>query len=354
MNDLINELKIDETLTKPVRKQKHKKYNRIIDSIPLVENYNMMADVLHLPTDKKGYKYLLVVVDLASSEFDIEPMKTEDSKETLKALKVMFRRKHISKPYASIRTDGGASFKKHFHKYLIDNIILHKTGLAGRHTQSSAVENLNRTLGRLFNGYMNSVESETNNTYREWTDIVSLVRDKLNKIRKKDRSKNNPVTDVKAVPNITQPSKLNVGDLVHRKLDKPQNALSHTLSSDVFREGDYRWTKLPNKITEILFYSGDVTYRYLLNGIKNASFTEDELMLATDQEKDEQSVIRKILDRRFFDKQNHYHVWFKGELKKNAGWYARKDLLKTVDKQFLIDFDKEFDKNKKTKKKKKK
>ena len=349
MNDLIKELNIDETLTKPVRKTVRKKYNRIIDSIPLVKNYNMMADVLHLPTNKNGYKYLLVVVDLASSEFDIEPMKTEDSKETLKALKVMFRRKHISKPYASIRTDGGASFKKDFHKYLVDNIILHKTGLAGRHTQSSAVENLNRTLGRLFNGYMNSIELETNNTYREWTDIVSLVRNKLNKIRKKDRSKNNPVTDVKAVPNITQPSKLNVGDLVHRKLDKPQNALSHTLSSDVFREGDYRWAKLPVKITEILFYPGDVTYRYLLNNIKNASFTENQLMLAKDQETGEQSVIRKILDRKFFDKEKHYLIWMHGELKKDAGWYARNELLKTVDKRFLINFDKEFDKKKKKK-----
>ena len=179
MNDLIKKLNIDETLTKPVRKPVRKQYNRIIDSIPLVKNYNMMADVLHLPTNKNGYKYLLVVVDLAG-EFDIEAMKTEDSKETLKALKVMFKRDHISKPYASIRTDGGASFKNDFHKYLVDNIILHKTGLAGRHTQSSAVENLNRTLGRLFNGYMNTMELETGNTYREWTEIVSLVRDELN------------------------------------------------------------------------------------------------------------------------------------------------------------------------------
>ena len=203
MNDLIKKLNIDETLTKPVRKQKHKKYNRIIDNIPLVKNYNMMADVLHLPTNKNGYKYLLVVVDLAGSEFDIEAMKKEDSKETLKALKVIFKRKHINKPYASIRTDGGASFKKEFHKYLVDNIILHKTGLAGRHTQSSTVESLNRTLGRFFNGYMNSIELKTGKIYREWTDIVKILRVDLNKIRKKDISHNNPATDVKAVPNIT-------------------------------------------------------------------------------------------------------------------------------------------------------
>ena len=37
-------------------------------------------------------------------------------------------------------------------------------------------------------------------------------------------------------------------------------------------------------------------------------------------------------------------VW---RVKKNAGWYGKTDLLKTVDKQFLIDFDKEFDKKKK-------
>ena len=139
---------------------------------------------------------------------------------------------------------------------------------------------------------------------------------------------------------------MNVGDLVHRKLNKPQNALNQTLNSDVFREGDYRWAKLPVKIREILFYGGPVTYRYLLNGIKNASFTGDELMLAKDQEKGEQAEIRKILDKRFFDGETHYRIWLYGELKKNAGWYAKSDVLKTVDKQFLIDFDKQKKKKK--------
>jgi hypothetical protein len=102
MQKLIEDYGIDETLTKPGKpgKQKRKKYNRIKDNIPLKEDYNMMMDVLHLPTDTNGFKYLLVVVDLASDEFDMEQMKEEDSEHTLKALNKIFARKFLDIPFA--------------------------------------------------------------------------------------------------------------------------------------------------------------------------------------------------------------------------------------------------------------
>jgi hypothetical protein len=196
---------------------------------------------------------------------------------------------------------------------------------------------------------MNKIELETRKVYREWTDIVSKLRVDLNKIRKKDLSNMDIMLDKKAVTNIMEPSELKVGDLVHRKLNKPKNALNDTLNSDVFREGDYRWDVIPVKINEVLYYAGDVTYRYMINGIKNASFTEDKLMLAEDQEEDEQVEIKKIIDRRFFNDEENYHIWMYGELRKDAGWYGREELLKTGNKKLLEDFDKEFDKKKKKK-----
>ena len=347
MNDLIKKYDIDETLTRPSKQTKKKRYNRIKDNIPLKEDYNFMADVLHLPKDKKGYQYLLVVVDLATDEFDMEPMKTENSDETLKAIKAIFQRNHLNKPYASIRTDGGASFKKGFAKYLYDESILHNVALAGRHKQMSAVESLNRTLGRFFNGYMNSIELKTGKIYREWTDIVDKLRIDMNKLRKKDVSNIDLATHKYPVPDTTKSKpKYNVGDFVYRKLDKPKNALNETINSDVFREGDFRFDPIPVKIKQILYYPGKVTYRYMLSGIKNASFTEDELMPAPDAE-EEQVEIKMILDKRFFDGEDHYQVWMYGELKKDAGWYAKSDLLKTVDKKLLDDFDKSIKKKKK-------
>ena len=43
---------------------------------------------------------------------------------------VLFTRDYIKKPYASLKKDGGTEFKGIFHKYLYDNDILHKAGLA--------------------------------------------------------------------------------------------------------------------------------------------------------------------------------------------------------------------------------
>ena len=106
------------------------------------EDYNFMADILYLPKDKNGYAFLLVVVDLATDDFDIEPIKAtlpkgskvvkRDSltaQSALDAMLRMFKRKFIKKkPYASIRTDGGSEFASVFDKYCYDNSILHRVG----------------------------------------------------------------------------------------------------------------------------------------------------------------------------------------------------------------------------------
>ena len=70
-----------------------------------------MADLLFLPQTDSGYRYLLVMVDLANDEFDIEEMRNKESATVLKAMKNIFRRGILKKPYASIRTDAGSEFK---------------------------------------------------------------------------------------------------------------------------------------------------------------------------------------------------------------------------------------------------
>ena len=224
MDKLLKDLGIDETYTKAPKLPK--KYNKVKDNIPLKEDYNFMADILMLPETEEGFKYLLVVVDLATDEFDIEPMKTKQPEEALKAIKTMFKRKFIDEPYASIRTDGGTEFQGVFAKWLYDENIMHKKALPDRHKQMANVERLNKDLGRLFNGYMNAMEEETGEEYRQWTDVLDKVRKDLNKIRKKDVSKNDPVTDEYPVPKFVEP-KYKVGDIVYHISEVPRNALGH-------------------------------------------------------------------------------------------------------------------------------
>eukprot|EP01033_Poteriospumella_lacustris_P024117 gene24117-gene19497 len=245
MKAILNKLNIDETFTKQ-RPIKQPVYNKIKNNIPLKEDYNFMADLLELPETKKKFKYLLTVVDLASDEFDIEPLKTKQPVEVLKAFKTMLKRKHINLPYASIRTDNGNEFKGSFNKYLTEEGILHKTNLPNRHKQMANVEALNKQLARLFNGYMNGKEKALGKTYREWTDIINIVRTDFNQYRKK--TYNNPLPESKFDLGEVGEAKFRLGDIVHYRLDWAENALGNKQPTPNFRVGDYRYSAVPKKI----------------------------------------------------------------------------------------------------------
>ena len=166
LKDVLNKLDIDETFTTKPRQLKDK--NRFINSVVPEKDYNYMADLLHLPTTKYGFKYLLVITDLATRNFDFEPMKTTKSEETVNAFKKIVKRKYLNLPEISLKTDGGSEFKGDFNKFLIKEKIAHITAYTGRHSQMAPVESLNKTLGRIFNGIMNTVEIKTGKTNREW------------------------------------------------------------------------------------------------------------------------------------------------------------------------------------------
>ena len=269
---ILDKLNIDETLTKPV--QKDKEFHHVKDNVKLVEDYNFSADLLFLPTTKEGYKYLLTVVDLATDEFDIEPLKDKEPKTVLSGLKAMYKRPYIKEPYASIRTDSGNEFKGVFQKYLYEESILHRVSLPARHSQTSNVESLNKQLGRLLNGYMNTKELQTGKQFKQWSEALPIVREELNNYRKKSKSF---LENYKSPPiNLSKDPKFNIGDLVYRLLDTPENALGEKQSGK-FRTGDYRYDRQPRKIEKIVCYAGKNPYRYMLNGLPNAAFTESQL-----------------------------------------------------------------------------
>ena len=278
MKAILKKFNINEKLTKPRLKQK--KFNEIQYNVPMIEDYNMMADLLHLPTTYEGYKYLLVVVDLATKEFDIQPMKDTNSKSTVNAIEKMFKRPYIKMPHSSIQVDGGAEFNKFFTQWCRSNDILLKRTIPYRHKQNSMVESLNRQLGRIFTGYMNAVERETGETYREWDDILDDVRKELNKFRKRKMPEN--VSDY-SYPFFDQTyiSRFKVGDYVHYKLDYPQDALGKKQPTPNFREGDYRYSHEPVKIVQVIQMNTEPYYRYMLEGIPNASYSEYDLLKTT-------------------------------------------------------------------------
>ena len=115
-------LKIDETFTKPIRKPT---FDSVKQNTYSKGGYNMMCDLLHLPTTKYRYRYLVVIVDLWSKNFDIEPIRNKTPEDVLKAMKKIMSREYIPDIKGSLRTDSGSEFKGIFHKWLYDENILH-------------------------------------------------------------------------------------------------------------------------------------------------------------------------------------------------------------------------------------
>jgi len=314
MNQIKQSLGIDDTYTKLYRRPtRADEMTKVKEQVPLVEGLNFMADILFLPTDAFGYSKLLVVVDIANDEFDIEKLKGETAEEVLSAFKKMIKRGIIEIPAASFTTDGGSSFKGPFHKYLYDNGIHHRVARVGRHHQLSNVDNLCRQLGDLFNGIMNAKEAETGKQSKAWTHAIDKVREGLNKYRRKRGVKlpkditqheypifDNTIPkikfkikttktkggdlqqDIEAHPTDEQTytqrkPKYKIGDLVNVLYSEPYAMTGKRQNTKEFRMGDLRLEKKKRKITKVLYFSGPVPFRYLVEGLDRASYTEQEI-----------------------------------------------------------------------------
>lgn len=353
MNELKKLLNISDKQQEATKIRKPKHFNKVKENTLLVEDKNFMADLLHLPTTKKGFKYLLVIVDIASDEFDFEPLKSKVPSELVDAIVEINKRNFIKIKMnngQSLRTDDGTEFKGQFEKFLYRSSILHRVARPNRHIQVANVESLNSTLGTLLNGYMNSKEEETGQPYREWTDKLVLIRTKLNEIRKKKlpdniftymyapwngyiKNKSKKKTTYKQIP-----SKYKVGDYVHVALETPENALGEKQSGN-FRNGDYRYTKEVHKILKVLYYNGPPYYRYIVNGFSNVSYQADELKPSQEAQQ-ETYIVKKIINKRTTNKKIEYLVWWKGYKKSEATWEPAKTLIEDGLQDYIDDYEK--------------
>jgi|LakMenE01Jun11ns_1017448.scaffolds.fasta_scaffold9867824_2 hypothetical protein len=348
-DSLLKKLNIDETYTKPITQK------IIYDSVKQntlygVADMNFMADVIHFPTTGWGYRFLLVILDLGTNEFDIEPLKgtsksTVSDKEVLEAMKTIFKRKWLNKPDGSIRVDSGNEFKGTFAQFCYDNNILLRKGMAGRHKQMGSIDALCQQLGRLFNGYMNYMEKKTKKTYRNWTDVIDTVREDLNEIRRVQKTIS--PYDISTPDVILTGNKYNVGDKVFRKLEKPKDALGKNQPTDKFRMGDFRWDLKAREIKRILHYPNNI--RYILEGIKSCSYTEAELRPAeeiiqpkqTNDKGEELFTVKDIIGKKIVKGKTYYLIHWEGFKKSEATWELEYNLVEDG----LADMIEEYDDN---------
>ncbi len=279
---------------------------------------------------------MLVIVDLWSNYFDIEPMKNKQADTTLEAMKKIFKRDILTIPKASLRTDNGGEFKNVFDRYLHDKNVFHQFSLPDRHKMMANVERLNKDLGKLFMTYLTYKSHQLGSEYNNWDDIIDDVRTELNEIRNHPENKD-PYESYPPPTNFTDP-KYKIGDLVYRRLEKPRDRFGNKYHNTAFRSGDSRWnTDEARKIIEILPYGK--SWRYILNDLYNVSYDEAELLKAT--EKQETFEILKIIGKKIVKNKIYYLVYWKRYKKSESTFEPKDQLIADGAKEFIDAYENE-------------
>ena len=270
------------------------------------------ADVLFLPNDD-GFRYLMVVVDVATRLTDAYPMKKKDQQSVIKGFTTIYSRplppkkgkgnplkeRILNKPTA-MQTDDGAEFTgKEPRQYFKDNGIALRVGKPGRSRQQAMVETRNGMINRFITARQNEEEGVTGEYATGWVEDIPLIVQLLNE----DLGRLPPSTmTVGDEPICTKSEKwkergkgskraaqmpvcdlLPEGTKVRAILDKPVSIATGKQVYGGFRVGDARWEKQVRTIAQQILKPGNPPL-YLLSGRKNVAYTRAQLQLVDEKE----------------------------------------------------------------------
>lgn len=249
-------------------------YNNILSNKVFYE-----ADLLYLPTDKFGYKYALVMVDVYDSKCDAVPLKKKSSQSIEKGFKKMFERGILKKPL-KIQFDQGGEFKGETKEYFDDEKVIVKYTETNRHRQNAGIEGKNKTIGRILSAYQNDKEMIKKKQVKGWVEQLPFLITYLNEHLPK-RSKKYLSDDILA----TKYSKdlIPLHTQVRIALNYPINAYNSKKMGDYkFRVGDIRYNKEPRKIAQLIL-NPNMPVMYLVNK-KGTNNTPDYKTAYTSQQ----------------------------------------------------------------------
>ena len=260
---------IDNLMKKPHRDNKT---NTPSTNVPTA-NYINQADLLYLPNDD-GFKYALVVVDLATSTIDSEPLKNRLATTTRDALIKIYKRGILKQPKV-LEVDNGSEFKSEFALYFNKHLTI-RYKVPHRHRQQSTVETYNGILGKLI--FRRQLAQEINNkeTSREWVDDLPLFVKAIN-----HQFIHSPhVIDGDIPPRCDGSScdLLLIGTPVRIQLDMPKDVIDGKLLHGTFRKTDIRWEKTVKHITNFYLDPGQVPMYCVDNNI-NVAYTKNQLQV---------------------------------------------------------------------------
>jgi hypothetical protein len=228
-----------------------------------------------------GYRYLLVVIDIATSKIDVEPYKYKYAFIVRDCLKRIFKRKILKEPYL-LEVDAGKEFAGDFKDFFEKRFQI-RVKQAGRHRQQAVVEGMNSLISKVIQTRMLSEELINKEIAREWVvDLPNIVK-YINKHYSHDPPKDQG-DDVGIRGHGRSLEMLPEGTLVRYQLDHPVDATGDKKLHGSFRVGDIRFSKQVLPITQIyLRPNAPITYKVGDNG--NVAYTRNQLQIVSSTEK---------------------------------------------------------------------
>jgi len=177
------------------------------------------ADLLFFPKDKKNYKYVLCVVDVASRYKAAEALKKKDSNTLVEAFKKIYSETKLKLPKRII-FDKGSEFKGSVTRYFGENGVEVTVSELRYHRSTSIVERFNQTLSKRIFKQLHQKEIEKNKVNNNWFELLKPTVDQIN---------NEPTRLIGIKPNIAiemeeviphpeikldSSKKFNIGDIV--------------------------------------------------------------------------------------------------------------------------------------------
>ena len=325
--------------------------------LPHDETLNALKDK-NKPTKKKGkkattttdtkptkqeiiYKYALVVVDLATSHMDAEPILSKSAEEATIAIKRIYKRKYLSKPKV-LEVDDGTEFKGFFKQTFNDNLEL-RVKKTGRHRAQANVEGMNSIISHLLQRIFLKESLEKNKEIGNWIAHLPLVVKFIN-----EYFSHKPVEiDAIEAPFRCKGDSCNileVGTKVRVILEVPQEFINKKRLTGKFRVGDSRFENKIRHITQI-FMRPDSPPMYKVDEI-DVAYTKNQLQVVKanetapkvvkkystteeieNQDDDTEEDIIKIISKKKINNRIHYRILWSDKKKTDV---ARTELIKYI------------------------
>jgi len=334
--NIIKEFNINHKLLKqlikpPKRTPKYHSFN----NKRVVFNQEHQIDLLYLPNDQ-GYKYLLVVVDMATRYIDAQPLKKRDGPTILKGLKQIYSRKILNQP-RQIDIDSGSEFSD-IKKYCLINKIYCRISTVNRHSQQAVVEAYNGIIGKVIMTIQNNEEISSGIQNTEWVDYLPTIINKINELHIKEKPYRIPIGDPICDKKNGDCNILEEKTKVRIALDYPKDIYNNRLHSK-WRNGDIRWSLKPYIIEKILLYP-ETPIRYIVKNIESGeiplnSFPKNQLMIYEETKTKpivEKWEVEKLLRR--FKKNNKIYFkvkWTTGEITDEPRTNLIKDIKEMIE-----------------------